>query len=309
MLTQRLYLQAGVRYQTTVMNYRDRLNTQNNYTVPNHGIYPNILLQYMINPAKASGIGLAYKHTFSLPNYGYYSPLATYQTKNLYSIGNQQLKQETFDEAEVNYYLNRDWQLTYRISYGRNIIQIMTYKDQSAPELYYTQPSNVGTRWNHYTSVTFNKSLFPFWRTNNILQLRYNREQMTGLSVQNLSVGGTSTHQFTLSKNVGLSIAFNGETSRKWIGHTLGGRYSLDLGGYASLLDDKLQISLSLDNLLHSRDRLTMRTTDATELLRINLSPLRRLSLTITYSFSAGDKIKRVRTESAETISIEKPIL
>ena len=172
MLTQRLYLQAGLRYQTTVMHYRDLLNAQKDYTVTNRGLYPSLLLQYMLNPAKASGIGVAYRHFFSLPNYGYYSPVASYLTKNLYSIGNQRLKQEPFDEVEVNYFLNRDWQFTYRVRYGRNIIQIMTYKDESAPELYYTQPSNVGNRWSHYASGTFNKSLFPFWRTNNILYLR-----------------------------------------------------------------------------------------------------------------------------------------
>ncbi|WP_308593238.1 outer membrane beta-barrel protein [uncultured Porphyromonas sp.] len=309
MLTQRLYLQAGLRYQTTVVHYRDLLNAQNDYTVPNRGLYPNLLLQYMLNPAKASGIGVAYRHFFSLPNYGYYSPVATYLTKNLYSIGNQRLKQETFDEAEVNYFLNRDWQFTYRVRYGRNIIQIMTYKDESAPDLYYTQPSNVGSRWSHYASGTFNKSLFPFWRTNNILYLRYDQEQMPGRSVQSFSVGGTSTHQFTITKVVGLSVAFSGETARQQLGYTLGGRYSLDLGCYASLLHDQLQLSLSLSNLLHSRDRLTMRMGDTTEQLRLDLSPRRRLALTISYAFSAGDRVKPVRTESAATLSLERPVL
>uniref|UniRef100_UPI00262E9F1D outer membrane beta-barrel protein n=1 Tax=uncultured Porphyromonas sp. TaxID=159274 RepID=UPI00262E9F1D len=309
MLTQRLYLQAGLRYQTTVVHYRDLLNAQNDYTVPNRGLYPNLLLQYMLNPAKASGIGVAYRHFFSLPNYGYYSPVATYLTKNLYSIGNQRLKQETFDEAEVNYFLNRDWQFTYRVRYGRNIIQIMTYQDESAPDLYYTQPSNVGSRWSHYASGTFNKSLFPFWRTNNILYLRYDQEQMPGRSVQSFSVGGTSTHQFTITKMVGLSVAFSGETARQQLGYTLGGRYGLDLGCYASLLHDQLQLSLSLSNLLHSRDRITMRMGDTTEQLRLDLSPRRRLALTISYAFSAGDQVKPVRTESAATLSLERPVL
>ena len=104
-------------------------------------------------------------------------------------------------------------------------------------------------------------------------------------------------------------VAFSGETARQQLGYTLGGRYGLDLGCYASLLHDQLQLSLSLSNLLHSRDRLTMRMGDTTEQLRLNLSPRRRLVLTISYAFSAGDQVKPVRTESAATLSLERPVL
>ena len=122
-------------------------------------------------------------------------------------------------------------------------------------------------------------------------------------------MGGTSTHQFTITKMVGLSVAFSGETARQQLGYTLGGRYALDLGCYASLLHDQLQLSLSLSNLLHSRDRITMRMGDTTEQLRLDLSPRRRLVLTISYAFSAGDQVKPVRTESAATLSLERPVL
>lgn len=108
---------------------------------------------------------------------------------------------------------------------------------------------------------------------------------------------------------VGLSVAFSGETARQQLGYTLGGRYGLDLGCYASLLHDQLQLSLSLSNLLHSWDQLTMRMGDTTELLRLDLSPRRRLTFTISYAFTEGDKIKPVRTERAATLSLEKPVL
>ena len=127
--------------------------------------------------------------------------------------------------------------------------------------------------------------------------------------MQSLSVGGTSTHQFTITKMIGLSVAFSGETARQQLGYTLGGRYGLDLGCYTSLLHDQLQLSLSLSNLLHSRDQLTMRLGDTTELLRLDLSPRRRLNFTMSYTFTVGDKIKPVRTERATTLSLEKPVL
>ena len=52
-----------------------------------------------------------------------------------------------------------------------------------------------------------------------------------------------------------------------------------------------------------------MRMGDTTEQLRLDLSPRRRLVLTISYAFSAGDRVKPVRTESAATLSLERPVL
>lgn len=308
MFGKRIYLQAGISYQTTVMQYRDLLHQNQDYKVPNHGLYPKMLLQYMINPNQASGIALVYRHFFSLPNYGYYSPIATYHTENLYSIGNQKLKQETFDEMELNYYLNRDWNFTYRLCYGRDIIQIMTYPDESAPNLFYTQPNNIGTQWHHYASASFNKHLFSFWHTNNLLYLRHDREQMPQRSVQSLSIGGTSTHQLALSKSTGVTIAFSGQSAQQKLGYTLGAQFALDAGCYTSLLRDQLQLSLSLNNILHSQNTLTTRIGNS-ELIRFDLSPRTRLKLSITYTFSSGDKVDRVRGEKASTLSQEKPIL
>ena len=59
MLTQRLYLQAGLRYQTTVVHYRDLLNAQNDYTVPNRGLYPNPtdgILSIELTDARQDGV-------------------------------------------------------------------------------------------------------------------------------------------------------------------------------------------------------------------------------------------------------------
>lgn len=309
MLTKQLYLQAGLRYQTAIMHYRDALNQKLDYTVPNRGLYPNLLLQYMINPEKASGIGLAYRHFFSLPNYGYYSPVATYQTANLYSIGNRQLRQETFDEGELNYYLNRDWSFTYRVRYGRHIVRIMTYRDESASDLFYTKPDNVGTQWAHYASAGFSKTLFPFWRTNNTLYFRYDREWMPNESVQSFMVGGSTTHQFTLTKWLGLTVAFSGETAQKRLGYTIGAKYGLDMGCYASLLKDRLELSITVNNLINNDDTLVMRTGNGTELLRIDRSPQTRIVFTASYSFSAGDALKPIKTERAATLNTERPIL
>ncbi|WP_297947483.1 outer membrane beta-barrel protein [uncultured Porphyromonas sp.] len=308
MFGERLFLQAGLHYQNTVMQYQDLLLPDRSYRVSNQGFYPNILLQYMISAERSSGIAFAYRRFFSLPNYGYYSPIATYQTENLYSIGNQKLKQETFDEAELTYYINRDWNVTYRMRYGRDIVQIMTHPDESRPNLFYTQPENIGTLLYHYLSFSFNKSLFSFWHTNNVLYLRHNQEEMPERSVRNFLLGGTSTHQFSLSNNWGVTVAFSGQTAQQKLGYHLGATFALDAGCYFSLLTDKLQVSLLASNIVYGKESLTIQHPNA-EMVRYNLSPRTRLKLTLSYAFSLGDQIKKARTESAATISLDKPIL
>ena len=53
---------------------------------------------------------------------------------------------------------------------------------------------------------------------------------------------------------------------------------------------------------LHVTDTVTFDTTG-------DLSPRRRLALTISYAFSAGDRVKPVRTDSAATLSLERLVL
>lgn len=60
--------------------------------------------------------------------------------------------------------------------------------------------------------------------------------------------------------------------------------------------------------IVYGRESLTIQHPNA-ELVRYNLSPRTRLKLTLSYAFSLGDQIKRARTESAATISLDKPIL
>lgn len=308
MFGKKFYIQAGLSYQQTVLHYHDLLDGLKNYKVTNRGLYPNIMLQYMIDQSRGAGIGLAYRHTFSLPNYGYYSPIATYQTKQLYSIGNPTLRKETFDEGELNYYINRDWTINYRLRYGRDIIQIMTHQDTSRPNLYYTRPENVGNRWSNYLSISFNKRIFSFWSTNSSIYFRHNTEQMPGMAVKSLSMGGTTVHQFLIFKHVGLTLSFSGETPRKKLGYSLGARYALDAGCYTSFLQDKLQLSLTLNNIVHGKDALILHYSNA-ELVRYNLSPRTRLKFTLTYSFSSGDQIKRSRGEKAQRIDFQAPVL
>lgn len=303
-----LYLQAGLRYQATLMRYDDKLYPQANYNIAQRGLYPNVQLQYMIDPKRNSGISLAYRHDFSLPNYGYYSPIAVYQTEYLYSIGNQQLKKESFDRIELNYYLNKHWTLTYRMLTGSDIIHILTQPEANNPELYYSKPENVGSLFENYLSASYTHQPLTGWHTNNRLFVRNNNESMPGKTIRATSIGWSTTHQVRLAKNMGLSFSFAGETARKRLSYVVGSTYSVDAGSYLQLLNERMYINLSLANILHSKNELKI-AGPHTVMRRIDLSPQTRLKLSVSWSFSSGDQIKRSSSNAVVAPKRESPKL
>ena len=108
---------------------------------------------------------------------------------------------------------------------------------------------------------------------------------------------------------VGLDRCFLGRNGTKTIGLYDRGKNGLDMGCYASLLKDRLQLSITANNLINNDDTLVMRTGNGTELLRIDRSPQTRIVFTASYSFSAGDALKPIKTERAATLNTERPIL
>lgn len=308
MLGQRAFIQIGLTYQSTLMRYNDYLNKALTLRKHYSGLYPNLQLQYMLNPEKQSGISLAYRRDYSLPNYGYYSPIAVYQNEQLYSIGNQHLKQETFHTLEVNYYINPRWVLTYRLRNGADIIQLLTHRDPTQADLVYTRPENSGTSLQHYASLAYTASLGRFWQTNNRVFLRHNTETSPSRSISSAWFGWSATQQFRLSKTMGITLSAAGQTGERHLSHETGLRYNIDAGLYLSLMNNRLQINIGTLNLLHNRELMRIKT-DYAELERRDLSPRRRLKLGLTWNFSAGDKIKRSGARTVSSPSRDTPTL
>lgn len=306
LIGKKMYMQLGLRYQATQMRYSDRLLSVADYQVRHKGLYPELQLQYMLNPERQSGIGFSYKRDFSLPNYGYYNPIATYQHEKQYSIGNQELKPELFHVFEINYYFNPQWVFTYSLRSGANMVHLMSYQDHSHPELFYTRPENVGRLFQHYASIAYTSSNSKFWQSNNRLFVRNRKETMPERRVNSTSLGWRFTHQFQVKDNIGLTLAFNGETAQKSLSYETNLRYGVDFGAYVSLLKNNLSINLSCLNILRSKDKIRI-VTDFIDTTRTNLSPLSRLKATITWNFSTGDKIRRKNTNVVSAPSRETP--
>lgn len=307
-LWQRLFVQAGVRYQITDLHYENHNNTDLNYNRRHTGLYPNVLAQILLNPQTNSALDISYRHDFSLPNYGYYSPLVIYQTDHLYSKGNLTLDKEKFNTVEVNYYLNQDLALTYRLRHGKDMIHIMTHQDQDDPTLFYTQPENIGKMMINYLSVDYSGFFTKWWRTNSQIYTQSRKEWTPERHIHSMMVGINTVQQFSITENIGLSLQFDGFTPYERLNYKQGASFSLSGSTYIYLLHNKLYLRLAVSNFLHSKDKLTITNENAT-MIRTDRSPFTRVMFSLRWNFSAGDKIKSSQAEKISSPTREKPIL
>lgn len=308
MIGQRCYAMMGLNYLRTEMNFSDLSAKDNDYHIVHQGLLASLQLQYLINPAKQSGVGLSYKRQLSLPNYGYYSPISYYQADDLYSRGNQKLRAEVYHDIGIEYHISPEWLLTYDLRMGNDLIRLMTHRDPERPEILYTMPENVARMMRHTLALSYTARPTKQWNTNTRVYIRHGRESMPELTVSYPGIGWSSSNQYRLRNNLGLSLNLAGQTLERHLDSELGTRASMDLGAYLILLRNQLTINLSADNLLHTRDVMRV-TTGPVDVTRVDVSPLTRLRLTVTWRFSSGDKVRQGSASTVSTPTKERPIL
>ena len=218
------------------------------------------------------------------------------------------MKKTTFDTVELNFHFNTNWTATLRAERWKNIIRIMTHQSETDNNIYYTIPENVGKRKSVSASVHWNEKI-GIWHTNTSLSLVAGKEQMPERKVLNrCNITFDTNNQFQITKHMGLSTSFYGETKRKHLGAITHGKYALDLGGYCNVLKGNLTFNLLILNLLHKKEKMTI-VGNGYDIFRTNLSPKTRAKLTIIWRFKSGEKVKMKNMNVGESPERIAPVL
>lgn len=303
-----VYLQFTVNYHGTNIKYNNKLNGEGNFSRYQQGIYPSALFQWLINSKTGRYLSIGYKHYYSLPNYGYYSPVTRYLNGNLYFSGNINLTQELYDDVEVNFSLNRKLSATYRINYGDNKVNVMMNEDAEKPGTYYTKPFNTGHCLRQIVSLRYCSWITSFWYTNTRIDYQYRNEGMPGRKIHYSSVAFNTYNNFKLSKNTGLQLSFYTGSKTKTLSFDSDSSLSMDIGGYATLLKDKLSVNISAVNLLYKKRRITMHG-NGWQVWKRTDDCMTRFKLSVTWNFSSGKKIKAQRLNTVNGVSSSNPVL
>ena len=166
-----LYLKLGLNYSATDERNKDFMNHGNDISTWQDGIYPTLQGQWIIDRSKMRYLGIGYRHYYSMPNYNYRLPTVVWQGENLYSVGNTNLKKENYDDIDIYFSFDRNLSVSYNMSYGSNMVNVIMHQDESRPGTYFTRPENTAFSMMHTFRLAYAGRIFKFWYTNTYAML------------------------------------------------------------------------------------------------------------------------------------------
>ena len=283
---------AGLRYQKDVLRY----HAEGNATIKKNyqGIYPTFTLSYLLQEKKKRMLSLSYRHYHSLPNFGYYSPARIIYSDNSYAIGNPNIDHELFHLAELTYSHNAHLNIIYSFKAGKDLIRVLTFKDNDNDMTTYTQPVNAGNDYLHTLHVDYT---IPIRKSYHI---RLNGR----LNYEDANFGNNTFKQWFYTANAILNLRFtptwggtlsgNYFSRRKYADYKYQENYVIDICMDKSFLKGKLLINLQVHNLFTPASRITTVSPNILTSYALNRNPKTEFIVGVTYRFNTGKKIKNI---------------
>lgn len=308
LIKKKFYVYFALQYHGTQNIYSDYRSPENSTRSWEDGVYPSLFAQWLINSAKGRYLTFGFKHYYSLPNYNYRIPSVVWQSNNLYSIGNTNLKKENFYNMEIYYSFNSNWIASYNLTYCDDAIRIMTYQDETRNGTYYTKPENKGISVTHTFRIGYTTKPFKFWYNKNGLYVTLTHESMPGKSINNASIFFRSDNNFTLCRWLDLTLGIQAENKGKSLEYDYNGGFWLNAGAYMSFFNNNLNVALKCNQLIYTRNKKTIYGSDWTSIQK-NLSHNTQINLQVTWNFNAGKKIRNKNLPSVNSMQRNVPTL
>ena len=294
-----LEYKAGIRAEYTGIEIDDLENTftQNKYYL---NWFPSAFLSYALS--ETSNLQASYSRRINRPFLWDIYPFYEIRDINVLQIGNPDLNPTYTDGFELSYSLRKEKISVNPGVYYRNSSQpLQTFLQQASDDLFVLQPINIDQL--KETGVELNlryqpSRVFQFTTDFNYYQF----EDIGTFAGQDLFASGTTwrvrtSAQARLPKELRLQATYlytapRNEAQLNYLSYS-----ELSIGASKTIIENKLEVSMRAFNLLDSRIRRSIATTDAYTLEQSSRRYGARFSFTLVYKIN---QTERDRMRSAQ---------
>ena len=296
----RLSVVGGLRGEYT--SFKDNSGDVNQ----NYGdLFPNANLSYAITNDGAYSLVAQYSRTISRPSFWALSPNETKISEYMIQRGNPNLKASYNNALSVTAVLKYKYTISVGMMLMENAIQQSTISDKDNPELLIIQFMNYPTLNNYYASVNLPMQITKWWAANINLTGMYMGQRIRPEEAirRNLMTIANAQMSFTLPRNYFVEV--DGMYMR---GAVAGNTQLNDMGNInltlkKRLLENKLTISLGVQNIVSTKQEITIKEAEFERKMYMD-QPWQRpaVRFQISYNFNSG---KQFRAKSVESGSAE----
>lgn len=268
-------------------------------------LFPSVYFNYTIQDDNV--ISFNYNRRINRPPYNLLNPFRFYSTSFNYSEGNPFLQPFFTDNFELSHIYKNNYASLY-ISYISDKYDVVTYVD---PEtiMQIVRPDNFYDQISYGIFDGYSFSINNLWESNNDCTIYYTktRSSISNIvpSISSWSGNFTSNNMFMLNKEgkYKAEVNFSYQLPSLAGSYHLSSYYQLDLGFRANFLNEKLQISINVTDILKTNKKEFTQVVNSIKQKNFDY-PERNIRFSLIYSF--GKKIKSLTRKSTNDDEIKR---
>ena len=254
-------------------------------------VFPAVDISYALDAEKGNRLSLRYEKSMGSIPYREMNPAIVYRSDYLYEKGNPDIDPSVYHELTARANLLNNWILSYSYTYEKDRYFSMLYHDKKNPQVMYMMPTNVGKTCEHSLYVGWNKRFCPYYFLNASLSGSYTKERGPEVNHEMWRALVLLSNDITIPRVANANISFMYEPRFRTVETTYHSVYNLMLSLSKSLLDDRLNLSCRVYNILYKSRILTTRTNEGLYLREKNATPYRGVMFSVTYKFNFGKRV------------------
>lgn len=297
-------LRAGLRFEHTftegVSQLTDSVNS-NSYS----DLFPSVSINHNFN--KFNSLSLSYNYRISRPDYSQLNPFVQKTSDYIYHSGNPLLKPQYSHNLSLNYSLFYMAFLSVNYGYTDDFVseEVVLLPGSGAV---LQRPGNIAKNQNLNVGLSLVVPVGEWLFFNFFGQMNYTTVQsgsgFGAIDIENTSYMFFANANFNLPKKFKFSLSGYYMSGGLWAIYEYDASYSMNLGlSRAFLKDDRLNVNLSVNNLLAKRDiKVDFSHNGVTQSSTTHI-PGAMLSLDIRYNFGSvyqNKKLSKIKTDDMD---------
>ena len=295
-LGERFTVQAGLRAEQTQskgVSLTTKQTTRRSYL----NLFPSVFVQQKVSDNYQ--LKYNYSRRIQRPNYGQLNPFLFYRDPYTWIQGNPYLRPQYTHAVGVTQTFKQTYSLELNYQLNKDVIaELPAVVEETASTIYYT--GNVDKSQNLSLTALLPIKIMKNWETNNTLLLSYN--EFNAVVNKEPVVNAQLFYMIQSNHNIMLPLKLRMEVNTAYLGpgayalYHIAPRWWVHLGLKKSFLDDKVDVSLNVNDIFKSQ-----RLKFAAEVGEGNISDFdqyfrtRSLGISLRYRFSKGQKIEERR--------------